>query len=90
MAQQLSQNGLPTRRLGKTDEQVSILCLGGAHLGRVGLKDEPEALRLFHAAVDNGVRFFRQSTCHHAPEVYSGIGESEAASLLRSFFADRR
>ena len=41
-------------------------------------------------AVDNGVRFFRQSTCHHAPEVYSGIGESEAASLLRSFFADRR
>ena len=41
-------------------------------------------------AVDNGVRFFRQPTCHHAPEVYSGIGESEAASLLRSFFADRR
>ena len=41
-------------------------------------------------AVDNGVRFFHQPTCHHAPEVYSGIGESEAASLLRSFFADRR
>ena len=40
--------------------------------------------------VDNGVRFFRQPTCHHAPEVYSGIGESEAASLLRSFFSDRR
>ena len=41
-------------------------------------------------AVDNGVRFFHQPTCHHAPEVYSGIGESEAASLLRSFFSDRR
>ena len=40
--------------------------------------------------VDNGVRFFHQPTCHHAPEVYSGIGESEAASLLRSFFSDRR
>ena len=40
--------------------------------------------------VDNGVRFFHQPTCHHAPEVYAGIGESEAASLLRSFFADRR
>ena len=40
--------------------------------------------------VDNGVRFFRQPTCHHAPEVYSGIGESEAASLLRLFFSDRR
>ena len=41
-------------------------------------------------AVDNGVRFFHQPTCHHAPEVYSGIGESEAAGLLRSFFSDRR
>ena len=40
--------------------------------------------------VDNGVRFFHQPTCHHAPEVYSGIGESEAASLLRSFFSDLR
>ena len=40
--------------------------------------------------VDNGVRFFHQPTCHHAPEVYSGIGESEAAILLRSFFSDRR
>ncbi len=57
MAQQPSPAGLPTRRLGKTNEQVSILCLGGAHLGRVGLKDEPEALRIFDAAVDNGVRF---------------------------------
>ena len=41
-------------------------------------------------AVDNGVRFFRQPTCHHAPEVYPGIGEEESAALLRSFFAERR
>lgn len=41
-------------------------------------------------AVDNGVRFFAQPTCHHAPEVYSGIGEKEAAILLRQFFAERR
>lgn len=41
-------------------------------------------------AVENGIRFFAQSTCHHAPEVYSGIGEAEAAELLRSFFQDRR
>ncbi|MEM9734383.1 MAG: nucleoside deaminase [Pseudomonadota bacterium] len=38
----------------------------------------------------NGVRFFKQPTCHHAPEVYSGIGESEAAQLLKAFFAERR
>lgn len=40
--------------------------------------------------VDNGVRFYTQPTCHHAPEVYSGLGETESASLLRDFFQNRR
>ncbi|AVX05304.1 cytosine deaminase [Maritalea myrionectae] len=41
-------------------------------------------------AVDNGVRFFHQATCHHHPEVISGIGEAEAAKMLIQFFAERR
>ena len=41
-------------------------------------------------ALENGVRFFDQPTCHHAPEVYGGIRESEAAALLRDFFEGRR
>jgi tRNA(adenine34) deaminase len=41
-------------------------------------------------AVEHGVRFFSAATCHHRPEVYGGIGEQEAASLLRAFFAERR
>ena len=41
-------------------------------------------------AVENGVRFFAQPTCHHRPEVYGGINESECAALLRDFFAARR
>ena len=41
-------------------------------------------------AVEHGPRFFAQPTCHHRPEVYPGIGESEAAALLRGFFKDRR
>ena len=41
-------------------------------------------------AVEHGVRFFAASTCHHRPEVYGGIGESDAATLLREFFAARR
>ncbi|HEY3678582.1 MAG TPA: nucleoside deaminase [Bradyrhizobium sp.] len=41
-------------------------------------------------AVDSGVRFFAQPTCHHVPEVYSAVGESEAATLLREFFRARR
>ncbi|WP_284728043.1 MULTISPECIES: nucleoside deaminase [Alphaproteobacteria] len=40
--------------------------------------------------VDHGVRFYAQPTCHHAPEVYSGLSESESATLLRDFFQDRR
>ncbi|ACA20333.1 CMP/dCMP deaminase zinc-binding [Methylobacterium sp. 4-46] len=41
-------------------------------------------------AVEHGPRFFAQPTCHHAPEVYGGLRESEAASLLREFFRARR
>ena len=41
-------------------------------------------------AVDHGVRLFDQPSCHHRPEVYGGIGESEAATLLREFFQVRR
>jgi tRNA(adenine34) deaminase len=41
-------------------------------------------------AVDSGVRFFASPTCHHAPEVYSAVGEREAATLLQDFFRARR
>lgn len=53
--------------------------------------------RLYFGAIDekggavvSGVRFFEQPTCHHAPEIYPGIGEAESATLLREFFARRR
>jgi tRNA(adenine34) deaminase len=41
-------------------------------------------------AVEHGIRFFAQPTCHHAPEVYGGIAETESAILLRDFFKSRR
>lgn len=41
-------------------------------------------------AIEHGPRFFTQPTCHHAPEVYGGIGETSSAALLRRFFAVRR
>ncbi len=40
--------------------------------------------------VEHGPRIFTQPTCRHAPEVYGGIGEAEAADLLESFFRARR
>jgi tRNA(adenine34) deaminase len=41
-------------------------------------------------AVENGVRFYASPTCHHRPEVYGGIGEADAAKLLKDFFQERR
>lgn len=41
-------------------------------------------------AVDNGVRFYAQPTCHHAPEVYSGLNEVRSADLLKKFFQEKR
>ncbi len=53
--------------------------------------------RLYFAASDSkggavlhGPRLFGQPTCHHAPEIFAGIGEGEAARLLRDFFGERR
>ena len=40
--------------------------------------------------VENGARIFNQPTCHHAPEVYGGLAETEAALLLRAFFSRKR
>jgi tRNA(adenine34) deaminase len=65
------------------------MCAGAISHARIG--------RLYYAAadpkggaVDHGPRFFGQPTCHHRPEVYGGIGEAEAAEMLREFFANRR
>lgn len=41
-------------------------------------------------AVDHGVRFYGDASCHHAPEVYAGLAERDSADLLRGFFAARR
>jgi cytidine deaminase len=53
--------------------------------------------RLYYAAgdpkgggVEHGARIFSQPTCHHAPEIYPGLGEDSASALLKTFFADRR
>lgn len=41
-------------------------------------------------AVTSGVRFFASPTCHHVPEIYSGLSETRSAELLRGFFRQRR
>jgi len=84
---------LGSERLIDCDLYVTLepctMCAGAISFSRVrrvyyGAEDEKGG------AVDNGVRFFAQATCHHAPEVYSGIAERESAELLRAFFKTRR
>ena len=65
------------------------MCAGAISFARIrrlyyGAADEKGG------AVDHGPRFFNQPTCHHAPEVYGGIGEMRAAEMLKDFFLQRR
>lgn len=40
--------------------------------------------------VDHGAKIFNQPTCHHHPEIYGGINETECSELLKNFFKERR
>lgn len=84
---------LGAQRLDDCDLYVTLepcaMCAGAishARLRRLYYgADDPKG-----GAVAHGPRFFTQPTCHHRPELYSGIGEIESADLLRGFFAARR
>ena len=84
---------LGTERLDGCDLWVTLepcaMCAGAISHGRIG--------RLYYAApdpkggaVDHGARLFDRPQTLHRPEVYSGMGENEAAALLRDFFVRRR
>ena len=65
------------------------MCAGAIALARIAklhfAADDPKG-----GAVVHGPRLFQQPTCHHRPDVLSGLGEEEAAAMLRAFFAERR
>src|SRR6478609_9297805 len=69
--------GIPTRPLGKTGVNVSILCLGGWHIGDV--KDKDEAVKIMHAAVDEGVNFFDNCWDYHDGGSEEIMGKALAA-----------
>jgi len=46
------------RKLGLTNESVSVVCLGGWHIGNGAIEDEAESIRLMHRAIDLGINFF--------------------------------
>ncbi len=84
---------LGNERLDDCDLWVTLepcpMCAGAIAHARIA--------RVYYAApdpkgggVDHGPRVFAQSTCHHRPEVYSGLGEAQASDQLRAFFAAKR
>lgn len=84
---------LGSERLTECDLYVTLepcaMCAAAISFARIG--------RLYFGAADekmgaveNGPRFFQQSTCHHRPEIYGGIGAEPARALLIQFFKDRR
>ena len=84
---------LGSERLIDCDLYVTLepctMCAGAISFARIR--------RLYYGAadpkgggVDSGVRFFAAKTCHHAPEVYPSVGETQSAALLREFFRARR
>jgi tRNA(Arg) A34 adenosine deaminase TadA len=84
---------LCTPRLDKCELWVSlepcVMCAAAISLARIGkvtfAAEDPKG-----GGVINGARVFAQPTCHHRPEVMSGIGEDEAVELLKAFFLARR
>ncbi len=84
---------LGQERLGGADLYVTLepctMCAAAISFARIrrlyyGAED-PKG-----GAVDSGVRFYAQPTCHHVPEVYSGLCEGEAAQILTDFFRSKR
>jgi tRNA(adenine34) deaminase len=84
---------LGSQRLGECDLYVTLepctMCAAAISFARIrrlyfGASD-PKG-----GAVEHGVRFFGAATCHHRPDVYGGLAESESAALLRDFFRGRR
>ncbi|MBZ9658676.1 nucleoside deaminase [Mesorhizobium sp. ESP-6-4] len=84
---------LASERLTGHDLYVTLepcaMCAGAISFARLrrlyfGAADEKGG------AVVNGARFFASPTCHHAPDVYAGIGESDAALILKDFFREKR
>lgn len=82
-----------SERLADCDLYVTLepcaMCAGAISHARIRRlyfgADDPKGGGVLH-----GARVFAHPTCHHRPEIYSGIGESRAASLLRDFFRLRR
>jgi tRNA(adenine34) deaminase len=86
-------SALGSERLTDCDLYVTLepcaMCAAAASFARIR--------RLYYGAADpkggaveHGVKFFSAASCHHRPEIYAGLAETEASALLTDFFKERR
>ena len=86
-------SALSSQRLPDCDLYVTLepcpMCAAAISFARIRRlyygADDPKG-----GAVESGVRFYGDPTCHHAPDVYGGLAEQQSARLLRHFFVERR
>ena len=74
-------SGLPMRPLGKTGVNVSCLALGGWHIGSV--KDEKQAVKIMHTAIDEGLTFFDNAWDYHDGHSEEVMGKALAEPAKR-------
>lgn len=74
---------IPRRKLGKTGVDVSILGVGGYHLGAA--KDEAEAIRIVHAAIDAGINFFDNAWEYHDGKSEDWMGKALVGKREKAF-----
>ena len=84
---------LGNERLLQCDLYVTLepctMCAGAISFARIrrlyfGAEDRKGG------AVENGVRFYSDPSCHHVPDVYAGMSEEESGKILKDFFKQRR
>lgn len=89
LAIRMAAASLGSQRLAGADLYVTLepcaMCAAAISFARIrrlyfGAADEKGG------AVESGPRFFSQPTCHHAPEIYGGMRESEGSALMTAFF----
>jgi len=75
-------DGIPTRVLGRTKERVSIICLGGCHIGPI--TDKSEAIRVMQAPIDDGINFFDNAWDYHDGRSEEWMGEALSSGSRRN------
>lgn len=93
LAIRMACEALGNERLGDCDLYVTLepctMCAAAISFARIR--------RLYYAVsdpkgggIEYGARFYAQPTCHHVPDIYTGIGENDARNLLQNFFKEKR